>query len=197
MTKREAALAKALQGLVDAYDAPHYGDQQAQLDHIWDHMGEARAALKIWYEPAEHSTGMAGNSAEQRKAETMTQFRFMYLCNEALIMPELALENEKIVAAAEIAGHTENAKLGPENSRGFDCGFAWLEFRPATTPFARWLKAQGISSPLFVKSGAMVWYSAVWSAPTQSISVHIAACQAACEVLKAHGIACSVGSRLD
>ena len=61
--------------------------------------------------PAEHSTGMAGNSAEQRKAETMTQFHFMRLCEDALIMPEIALEHEAIRVALAKRNDEEVARL--------------------------------------------------------------------------------------
>lgn len=99
--------------------------------------------------------------------------------------------------AAQQAAQAQNAKLGNENSRGFDCGFAWLTFS-GKTPFARWAKKADLSSENY-PSGRMIWYSKLHSIPTQSVSVHEAACNAAREVL-AHGLqtsAIGVGSRLD
>jgi hypothetical protein len=100
-------------------------------------------------------------------------------------------------AAAQAAAETENARLGNEGSRGFDCGFAWIRF-PGNIPFARWTKAKGISSKDY-PSGQSIWYSNLHSVQTQSVSVHEAACRAAYDVL-ARGLECremSVGSRLD
>lgn len=44
--------------------------------------------------------------------------------------------------AASKAAIAKDKSLPPENARGFDCGFGWVEFRPATHPFIRWCKAQ-------------------------------------------------------
>jgi hypothetical protein len=100
-------------------------------------------------------------------------------------------------AAAQRAAEQENIRLGNENSRGFDCGFAWLEF-DGKHAFARWLKKNDIGRKGYPK-GIHVWYSKLHNVPTQSISVHEAACRAAREVL-AHGLQTSgihVSSRLD
>jgi hypothetical protein len=98
---------------------------------------------------------------------------------------------------AQLAAQAENAKLGDEAHRGFDCGFAWLHF-PGNTPFARWAKKAGIASKHY-PSGLSIWYSKLHSVPTQSVSVHEAAVRAARDVL-AHGLQTSqiyTGSRLD
>jgi len=99
--------------------------------------------------------------------------------------------------AAETAAKAENERLGDENSRGFDCGFAWISF-PGNTPFGRWAKQAGIASKGY-PTGLQIWYSKVHSVPTQSVSVHEAACKAARDVL-AHSLqtsTISMGSRLD
>jgi len=99
--------------------------------------------------------------------------------------------------AGDAAAKEANAKLGDESRRGFDCGFAWFTF-PGNIPFAKWTKKQGISSKGY-PTGQQIWYSKTHSVPTQSISVHEAACRAVRDVLS-HGLQSSMistGSRLD
>ena len=97
-------------------------------------------------------------------------------------------------AAATVAAQAENAKLPPEAQRGLDCGFANLVIRPATTPFVRFLKSQGIGS----KNWNGGWYiGCTGFAPTQSISVHEAAARAYRDVLGKYDIDATVQSRLD
>lgn len=100
-------------------------------------------------------------------------------------------------AAGEKAAAEQNAKLGGENYRGFDCGFAWITM-PGNIAFARWAKKEGLASKGY-PTGMSIWYSKVHSVPTQSVSVHEAACRAARDVL-AHGLQSSMigmASRLD
>lgn len=106
----------------------------------------------------------------------------------------------KLWAAAKAAGiaaaNAQDAKLGPEGARGFDCGFAWVNF-PGNTKFARWAKKMGLASKHY-PSGLSIWYSK-FSTNTQSVSVHEAAAQAVRDVLS-HGLQSSeiyTGSRLD
>lgn len=100
-------------------------------------------------------------------------------------------------AAAQAAALAQNSKLADENHRGFDCGFAWVTL-PGNHPFGRWAKKQSIARKNYPR-GLMIWYSKLHRVPTQSISVHEAAAQAARDVL-AHGLqSCEIGmsSRLD
>lgn len=103
----------------------------------------------------------------------------------------------KAKAAAAAAAHEQNEKLGPEGYRGLDCGFAWISM-PGNIPFARWAKKEGIASKAY-PSGYQIWYSRVHDLPTQSVSVHEAACQAARNVLQQElgTSSISTGSRLD
>jgi hypothetical protein len=99
--------------------------------------------------------------------------------------------------AAQKAAEEQNKKLGDENCRGFDCGFAWVTM-PGNIPFGRWAKKQGIAGKNY-PSGLEIWYSRIHTVPTQSVSVHEAACRAARDVL-AHGLQTSMigmSSRLD
>lgn len=99
--------------------------------------------------------------------------------------------------AAQNAAEVQNDKLGPESTRGLDCGFAWVAF-PGNSAFARFMKA---NHPDMLSNGyptgKQIWYSRLHSVPTQSVSVHEVACRAFAEVWKAHGVELRVGSRLD
>lgn len=99
--------------------------------------------------------------------------------------------------AAQQAAEKQNATLGDESSRGFDCGFAWVYFA-GNSPFARWMKKNhpDMLSEGYPK-GKQIWYSRLHSVSTQSVSVHEAACRAFRDVWASHGISLEVSSRLD
>lgn len=101
--------------------------------------------------------------------------------------------------AAADAAQAQNTRLGNESTRGLDCGFAWVTL-PGNHRFTRWLKKH---APAAVGNGyprgKQIWYSHLHHVPTQSISVHEAACKAARDVLS-YGLQTSeigFGSRLD
>jgi hypothetical protein len=104
------------------------------------------------------------------------------------------------LSAAKTAALAEERRLGPENSRGFDCGFAWIEFRPATNGFVRWLKANGTGDKGW-NGGWHVWDIAhLVGINTQSISTKRVAAQAALRVILDNVVGLtgsSVGSRYD
>ncbi len=111
----------------------------------------------------------------------------------------LALHREAL-AKAEDAGRAENAALGPEQGRGFDCGFAWVQLCPATHPFVRALKAEGIGSRHWQRGWQLWAGSTLHCQPTQSISVHQAAAQAYAKVVALaipEGLIVLPGSRYD
>lgn len=97
---------------------------------------------------------------------------------------KLAVAHATAILASTLAAKAENAALGPEQSRGFDCGFGWVELRPATHPFVRYLKASGAGDKHW-KSGWQLWGSRLHEEPTQSISVHYAAAVAYVKSVKA------------
>lgn len=103
------------------------------------------------------------------------------------------MTNEEIWKAAQNAGRAV-AECTPDGGP-FDCGFAWVVVRPGTCSFAKWTRSQGFSDRHYY-GGEMIWYSQ-FSSNVQSVTVHIAAAYAFAEVLLAHGIECTVGSRLD
>lgn len=99
--------------------------------------------------------------------------------------------------AAQRAAEIENAKLGPESRRGFDCGFAWVVIRPARGKFVTYLKSIDAGKRGYY-GGFEIWYSKLHNIPTQSISVHEAAARAAAQVFADRlGIAATMNSRLD
>lgn len=101
-------------------------------------------------------------------------------------------------AAAQAAGDAKNATLGSEQSRGLDCGFAWIVVRPARGPFIQWCKNHNPPKGHNHHAGGWCfWYSELYHSATQSISVHEAAVRAFADVLIKHGIDCHVDSRLD
>jgi|GEM_PF-5305830 len=103
--------------------------------------------------------------------------------------------NEAVTAAAKAAA-AHDTQLGAEAARGFDCGFAWIEIRPARGAMVKYLKDAEIGRRGY-NGGLHVWYSKLHSVPTQSISTHEAAAAAAVDVLVKHGISASWSSRLD
>lgn len=106
---------------------------------------------------------------------------------------------KKACEAAQEAATKKNASLGPEALRGFDCGFAWINIKPARGPFVKYLKDNGIGSRggYDGTGGYGIWYSDVHRLSTQSVSVHEAAIEAATNVLKENGINATWSSRLD
>lgn len=100
------------------------------------------------------------------------------------------------LTAAQDAAEKANAALPPENARGFDRGFAWVVIKPARGPFVAECKRRGLGDKHYA-GGWSIWYSRVHNLPTQSISVHEAACEAFADVLKANGVSATCGSRLD
>jgi hypothetical protein len=103
---------------------------------------------------------------------------------------------ELAMRAAQAAAEVENMRLGDENRRGFDCGFAWIVLSPATSAFAKWAKKTGRSRKHHA-GGQCIWYSKLHNISTQSTSVHQAAANAAADVLQRANIKCYTGSRLD
>ncbi len=58
----------------------------------------------------------------------------------------MSLATDRIISAAVNAALSAGAnaaianeeRLGPEESRGFDCGFAWVQVTPGNSPLARY-----------------------------------------------------------
>jgi hypothetical protein len=74
------------------------------------------------------------------------------------------------------------------------CGFAWVDFPSARTPFVAWCKKNGVGSKHW-KKGWSIWNPA--GNHTQSMDIKEAGAQAFAQVMKANDIPCHAGSRAD
>lgn len=72
------------------------------------------------------------------------------------------------------------------------CGFAWVTIKPATTPFARWLKANGYARPGY--GGGLQISIHTYN---QSMEKKLAHAEAMAKVLREGGINAYADSRLD
>lgn len=76
------------------------------------------------------------------------------------------------------------------------CGFAWLWLPKASTPFVRWMKANGIGRKPY-GTGYTIWPSHLINDYSQSIERKEKAMHAVSMVLRKHGIDAYMDSRLD
>jgi hypothetical protein len=74
------------------------------------------------------------------------------------------------------------------------CGFAWVDFPSARTPFVSWCKKNGVGRKHW-KKGWTLWN--ITSNPTQSMDLKMAGAVAFANVLNSHGIDCNAGCRPD
>lgn len=107
--------------------------------------------------------------------------------------------------AAKEAAEAENARLDPEEKRGLDCGFAWVDIptprnaTPEVKAFVKWCKANSQGAPRGYGKAAWQFWSPA-HANTQSVSVHYAGAAAFALVLRNAGIEgarAAAGQRLD
>lgn len=103
--------------------------------------------------------------------------------------------HKKAMAAAVTAAKAENDRLPPENSRGFDCGFAWVHAPDVRLNTKEGKNLLGLGWRKHWKRGAELWNPA--AQPTQSISVHYAGAVAYVEAMKDSGIKMYAGQRYD
>lgn len=73
------------------------------------------------------------------------------------------------------------------------CGFAWINVRPATSRFAKWLKSQNIGSTDSYYGGITIWISEFG----QSMQKKETYARAYAEVLRKHGFKAHMMSRMD
>ena len=110
-----------------------------------------------------------------------------------------ATEAATAAVAAEIARK-------PEDPNAFDCGFAWVNVKPARGPFVNWCKkkvqeagghfqAMQYGDRDSYEGGWKFWKPGGFNG--QSIRIHEAGSKAFSEVLKKHNINCYWSSRLD
>lgn len=72
------------------------------------------------------------------------------------------------------------------------CGFAWVNIKPATGPFVKYLKAQGIGHKAY-HGGWDIWISDYG----QSMTRKEAHARAMAEFLRTHGLVAHANSRMD
>jgi hypothetical protein len=85
------------------------------------------------------------------------------------------------------------------------CGFAWIKIRPATQAFAKWIKKEKDVATVLLQNAVNVPKGAAYdggidlwvSAFGQSMERKEQYAAAFAEVLRSHGIKCSMGSRMD
>jgi hypothetical protein len=100
-----------------------------------------------------------------------------------------AIYNQAIETAKK-AEADYTAKYG----ESYYCGFAWVDFPSARTPFVNWAKKNGVGSKHW-KKGWSIWNPA--GNFTQSMDIKEVGAQAFAQVLKSHGIECMMNSRPD
>lgn len=73
------------------------------------------------------------------------------------------------------------------------CGFAWVNVRPGTSKFAKWLKESGNARADSYYGGVTIWISSY----NQSVQKKEAHAEAMAKVLRDNGIKAYAASRLD
>jgi hypothetical protein len=97
---------------------------------------------------------------------------------------------EEAMTAAKAAEQAYFEKYGEP----LYCGFAWVDFPSARTPFVTWCKKHNVGSKHW-KKGWQIWNPA--GNHTQSMDIKEAGAQAFSEVMNKHGVQCYMGSRAD
>jgi hypothetical protein len=109
-------------------------------------------------------------------AHAMTEAHFREVYDEAL-------------ARANAAAKAIEAK-----THWFPCGFAWVNIRPATSSFARWLKKNKIGSRDNYYGGWTIWCH---YGNTQSMTIKEVWAHEFAKALTEHGITAHSHSRID
>ena len=94
------------------------------------------------------------------------------------------------IKTAKLAEADYTAKYGEQ----MYCGFAWVDFPSARTPFVAWAKKNGVGSKHW-KKGWSIWNPA--GNCTQSMDIKEVGAEAFAQVLNSHGIDCAMHSRPD
>lgn len=86
----------------------------------------------------------------------------------------------EIHAEALAAAKKAIADFGPEDTQALNCGFAWVTLRPATHPFVRWCRQNGVGAKRW---GTGWWISYPGNAPVQQVDIHYAGAKAYADVI--------------
>ena len=110
-------------------------------------------------------------------------------------MYDLKKLHDVAMSAAVSAATAMDTSMPPENMRGFDCGFAWVNAPKADlrTHVGKELMALGFKKSW--ERGLYLWNPA--GLLTQSIDVASAGAAAYADVMRQSGLVFTVGSRLD
>lgn len=124
-------------------------------------------------------------------SQKFLQFAGLAIAAEAagLAAGEAAVPVPMVVQEQQLFGNAVGKAYFVE---GGACGFAWINIRPGTSAFAKWMVKQGFARKAY-EGGVQVWVSEFG----QSMQRKEAYARAYAEVLQAHGITAYAGSRMD
>lgn len=101
---------------------------------------------------------------------------------------------QMIYSEAFAAAKLAVAAMGPEDTRGFNCGFAWVTVRPARGTLISWCKKNNVGSKS-TTGGWNFWNPGQFRG--QHIDHHYAGAQAFAEILARYGLRATAERRLD
>jgi hypothetical protein len=104
------------------------------------------------------------------------------------------MEFTSIYQEALTAAKAAEAEYLAKNGEPWYCGFAWVDFPSARTPFVTWCKKNGVGSKHW-KKGWSIWNPA--GNGTQSMDIKESGAVAFAQVMNRHGVVCHAGSRAD
>ena len=104
--------------------------------------------------------------------------------------PNIRIHNEGIAAAKKAA-----QEFVDKHGEPMYCGFAWVNIKPGTSPFARSLKKHNLVDTTSYYGGYDIWDPAGFN--TQSMDIKEAGAEAYANVLESYGINASMMSRAD
>lgn len=104
------------------------------------------------------------------------------------------MDYQSIYTQAIDAAKAAEADFLEKHGEPLYCGYAWVDFSSARTPFVNWCKKNDVGSKHWNK-GWVIWNPA--GNHTQSLDIKEVGASAFAEVLNRNGIVCSEGSRAD
>lgn len=103
------------------------------------------------------------------------------------------MEPSQIFAEAQASAITVSSTV----QDGYPCGFAWLRIKPARGKLVSYLKEKKIGRTDEYFGGYLISATQLSGWNGQNMDSKESICNAAADVLKKHGIACSVVTRID
>jgi hypothetical protein len=99
-----------------------------------------------------------------------------------------------VYAEAKAAAVAAEAEFEKKYGDPWYCGFAWVNIKPGTSPFAKWLKASGFARSSYYK-GVDVWNPG--GSGSQSMDRKEVGAAAFAAVLQNYGVSAYMMSRAD